>query len=61
MQTYDFIIIGAGSAGCVPIRIIDAELIADIRARARTLFPPTGTCRMRAARADIILSDHAGD
>lgn len=73
MQTCDFIIVSAGSGGCVPIGIIDAEirpgrprvtdakLIADVRARARTLLHPTGTCRMRADRADMILSDHAGD
>lgn len=73
MQTRDFIIVGSGSGSCVPIgiidaeirpgrqRVTDAELIADVRARSGTVLYPTGTCHMRADRADMILSDHAGD
>jgi choline dehydrogenase len=50
-QTFDYVIVGAGSAGCVlAARLTEdpnaAAMAQDIRNRADTQYHPVGTCKM---------------
>jgi len=50
-QTFDYVIVGAGSAGCaLAARLTEdpnaAAMAQDIRNRADTQYHPVGTCKM---------------